>query len=177
MKAAFVFGLILVLNCISSSFGANGKWCPWKEQGCSVTCGKGVMRRTRVCECPKPSSRGLKCKGSNTEQTSECLLQTCVDKNKEVAVKPTLPSRENGSYVVGSSWRRAGIELIAGVAIACLLALCLCAKGLHCYFHVRKDESNDTNPTTGEDKEVTVVVDDLSPEQTSRKNPTFEPDA
>ncbi|XP_052086524.1 properdin-like [Mytilus californianus] len=54
----------------------NGGWCPWLDSSCSVTCGDGVIVRTRTCDNPPPSDVGQNCDGSKTE-TSHCNLGKC----------------------------------------------------------------------------------------------------
>ncbi|XP_052085640.1 ectin-like isoform X1 [Mytilus californianus] len=51
-------------------------WSLWFNSSCSVTCGDGVIVKTRTCDNPPPSDDGLKCVGSRTE-TSLCNLGKC----------------------------------------------------------------------------------------------------
>ncbi|XP_052086286.1 carboxypeptidase N subunit 2-like [Mytilus californianus] len=51
-------------------------WSLWFNSSCSVTCGDGVIMKTRTCDNPPPSDDGLKCVGSRTE-TSLCNLGKC----------------------------------------------------------------------------------------------------
>lgn len=55
----------------------NGHWNRWGSWGeCSVTCGKGVHSRSRVCTDPAPKNGGDNCLGENTEQ-KECAKISC----------------------------------------------------------------------------------------------------
>ncbi|XP_052085641.1 thrombospondin-1-like isoform X2 [Mytilus californianus] len=54
-------------------------WSLWFNSSCSVTCGDGVIVKTRTCDNPPPSDDGLKCVGSRTE-TSLCNLGKCPGK-------------------------------------------------------------------------------------------------
>ena len=55
----------------------NGHWNRWGSWGeCSVTCGKGVHTRTRLCTDPAPKNGGDNCLGDNTEQ-QECAKISC----------------------------------------------------------------------------------------------------
>ncbi|CAC5394260.1 unnamed protein product [Mytilus coruscus] len=62
-------------DCIIPAM-VNGGWCPWFNSSCSVTCGDGVIIKTRTCDNPPPSDGGLNCDGSKTE-TSHCNLGKC----------------------------------------------------------------------------------------------------
>ena len=44
--------------------------------GVEVTCGGGIVIRTRSCEEPAPSNGGLDCSGSPIE-VEECNIQKC----------------------------------------------------------------------------------------------------
>ena len=41
----------------------HGGWSSWTRGECSKTCGGGIMRFNRMCNNPKPSCRGLPCRG------------------------------------------------------------------------------------------------------------------
>ena len=56
--------------------GGWGGWGRW-ETTCSVTCGNGVMRRTRLCNNPAPSGGGRECEG-DVMMTRQCEIDvTC----------------------------------------------------------------------------------------------------
>uniref|UniRef100_A0A0B7A791 Uncharacterized protein n=1 Tax=Arion vulgaris TaxID=1028688 RepID=A0A0B7A791_9EUPU len=50
----------------------DGGWSLWATWTlCTATCGKGVRKRSRVCDSPRPQFGGLECEGSTTHQ-EEC---------------------------------------------------------------------------------------------------------
>ena len=46
----------------------DGQWGPWKNGLCNVTCGGGILTRTRKCDDPSPCHGGKDCVGDNTSQ-------------------------------------------------------------------------------------------------------------
>jgi len=55
----------------------NGNWGSWGSySSCSVSCGGGVMRRTRQCNNPPASNGGRRCPGSSTE-SRRCATNRC----------------------------------------------------------------------------------------------------
>ena len=55
----------------------NGSWSGWSDWSlCSVTCGSGVITRTRDCTHPSPLFGGQNCSGEDTE-TQPCNRTTC----------------------------------------------------------------------------------------------------
>ena len=56
--------------------GGWGEWYAWSE--CSVACGKGEIRRLRICDNPAPQQGG-KCRGTNSE-TETCNGPSCPGK-------------------------------------------------------------------------------------------------
>ena len=55
----------------------NGQWGEWSEFGrCSVTCGPGMMLRTRLCDSPAQQGTGLPCSGS-PNSTAPCQEWEC----------------------------------------------------------------------------------------------------
>jgi len=63
----------------------DGRWGEWKDQACSVTCGKGIYKRTRACNSPKPEHGGKNCDGAAEEQ-KDCDMKECP--------VPTTPKKE-----------------------------------------------------------------------------------
>uniref|UniRef100_A0A4W3I108 Thrombospondin 1 n=1 Tax=Callorhinchus milii TaxID=7868 RepID=A0A4W3I108_CALMI len=51
-----------------------GIWSPWDS--CTVTCGGGIQKRTRLCNSPAPKYGGKKCVG-NTRETQPCSKLKC----------------------------------------------------------------------------------------------------
>lgn len=61
--------LTWVANCDPPSIDGppvDGGWSSWGPWECSVTCGGGHGKRTRVCDRPKPNLMGEPCNGSDT---------------------------------------------------------------------------------------------------------------
>lgn len=55
----------------------NGSWSDWSGWSlCSVTCGAGVLKRTRACTHPSPRFGGQNCNGLDTE-TQPCNKTEC----------------------------------------------------------------------------------------------------
>merc|ERR1712062_757283 len=59
--------------------GGWGQWSPWSD--CSVTCDKGIEKRTRACDDPKPDDGGKPCPETEptTEQEKSCVKDRCPD--------------------------------------------------------------------------------------------------
>ncbi|XP_076092754.1 uncharacterized protein LOC143064089 isoform X1 [Mytilus galloprovincialis] len=53
-----------------------GQWSMWINSSCSVTCGDGIITRTRTCDNPAPSDGGDDCFGSSNE-TVQCNVDPC----------------------------------------------------------------------------------------------------
>ncbi|CAG2236073.1 THBS1 [Mytilus edulis] len=57
--------------CNTEVCAVDGNWGPWSSFGpCSVACGKGVNKRSRVCNDPAPSQNGKPCDGEDTNSIS-----------------------------------------------------------------------------------------------------------
>ncbi|XP_057305398.1 coadhesin-like [Hydractinia symbiolongicarpus] len=66
------------LNCSTSPCIVHGNWGGWSSySACPVTCGGGIMTRTRLCNNPAPENGGNHCFGSGTEQQS-CATSHCI---------------------------------------------------------------------------------------------------
>lgn len=55
----------------------DGQWGEWRNSSCSVTCGSGIITRTRGCNSPSPAYGGAECTGS-TETVTTCTLDGCL---------------------------------------------------------------------------------------------------
>ena len=64
-----------VVNCSV----VDGGWSTWRLGPCSKTCGGGIQNYTRLCDNPKPSCGGRKCKGPSTD-SSNCSDICCPGK-------------------------------------------------------------------------------------------------
>ncbi|XP_052094238.1 slit homolog 3 protein-like isoform X2 [Mytilus californianus] len=53
-----------------------GQWSMWTDSSCSVTCGDGIITRSRNCDNPAPKDSGPDCIGSSNE-TIQCNLDPC----------------------------------------------------------------------------------------------------
>ncbi|KAI4563342.1 hypothetical protein MJT46_010951, partial [Ovis ammon polii x Ovis aries] len=59
--------------------GGFSQWSAWRP--CSVTCGKGIQKRSRLCNNPSPANGGKPCQGSDSEMQN-CHHKPCpVDGN------------------------------------------------------------------------------------------------
>uniref|UniRef100_H0XAK9 Hemicentin 1 n=1 Tax=Otolemur garnettii TaxID=30611 RepID=H0XAK9_OTOGA len=54
--------------------GGFSQWSAWKS--CSVTCGRGIQKRSRVCNAPRPANGGKPCQGSDSEMRN-CHNKLC----------------------------------------------------------------------------------------------------
>ena len=54
----------------------HGGWSSWTVGKCSKTCGGGIVRRTRTCNNPTPSCRGLPCRGISIHEEA-CNEHCC----------------------------------------------------------------------------------------------------
>ena len=73
----------------------DGQWGEWRNSSCSVTCGSGIITRTRGCNSPSPAYGGAECTGS-TETVTTCTLDGCkyIIKWKFVTRRVTLVEQE-----------------------------------------------------------------------------------
>ena len=56
--------------------GGYTEWSDWRE--CSVTCGGGVMTRSRTCSNPSPKDGGKNCDGLGPAEEKEgCNGEEC----------------------------------------------------------------------------------------------------
>ena len=73
--------LLIVKNrcCVVVVNGGYTEWAPWTA--CSVTCGGGVIKRTRNCSNPSPQFGGKDCSLDGPEiLTQACNPQQCPGK-------------------------------------------------------------------------------------------------
>ncbi|XP_004688211.1 PREDICTED: hemicentin-1 [Condylura cristata] len=54
--------------------GGFSQWSAWRS--CSVTCGKGIQKRSRLCNNPFPANGGKPCQGSDSEMRN-CQHRLC----------------------------------------------------------------------------------------------------
>ncbi|XP_068397521.1 hemicentin-1 isoform X4 [Eschrichtius robustus] len=75
-----LMGSVLVrVPVIVQVHGGFSQWSTWRS--CSVTCGKGIQKRSRVCNNPSSANGGKPCQGSDSEMRS-CQHKLCpVDGN------------------------------------------------------------------------------------------------
>ena len=65
MHLIFIGSLTIV-----NVFPVDGNWSPWTPwTGCGVTCGMGILTRTRACNSPAPLHGGASCIGPTDEST------------------------------------------------------------------------------------------------------------
>nr|XP_048286978.1 hemicentin-1 isoform X1 [Myodes glareolus] len=70
-----LMGSVLVrVPIIVQVHGGFSLWSAWRP--CSVTCGKGVQKRSRLCNNPLPANGGRPCQGSDSE-TRHCQKKLC----------------------------------------------------------------------------------------------------
>lgn len=80
-ELAFIIQEQTTLNFMPSKMSSlpfyrtvDGSWSAWSSDGvCSVTCGKGRLTKTRMCDSPLPQYGGKFCAGSDTK-TEICQL-------------------------------------------------------------------------------------------------------
>ncbi|XP_020958298.1 hemicentin-1 isoform X2 [Sus scrofa] len=75
-----LMGSVLIrVPVIVQVHGGFSQWSAWRS--CSVTCGKGIQKRSRLCNNPSPANGGKPCQGSDSE-TRNCQPKLCpVDAN------------------------------------------------------------------------------------------------
>uniref|UniRef100_A0A8C6QPP1 Hemicentin-1 n=1 Tax=Nannospalax galili TaxID=1026970 RepID=A0A8C6QPP1_NANGA len=70
-----LMGSVLVrVPVIVQVHGGFSPWSVWRS--CSVTCGKGIQKRSRLCNNPLPANGGKPCQGSDSE-TRHCQNKLC----------------------------------------------------------------------------------------------------
>ena len=68
---------MLILLYFSHIFIVDGNWGAFGEWNrCSVTCGRGLQARDRLCDNPAPANGGKPCAGSSYE-TRDCNEKKC----------------------------------------------------------------------------------------------------
>lgn len=76
-------------NVLFAVHGGFSLWSAWRS--CSVTCGKGIQKRSRLCNNPPPANGGRPCQGSDSEArhcqnklcpgTFQCVGRCLIDTN------------------------------------------------------------------------------------------------
>ncbi|KAM4812745.1 hemicentin-1 [Urocitellus parryii] len=70
-----LMGSVLVrVPIIVQVHGGFSPWSAWRS--CSVTCGKGIQKRSRLCNNPLPANGGKSCQGSDSEMRN-CQNRPC----------------------------------------------------------------------------------------------------
>ncbi|XP_007935886.1 hemicentin-1 [Orycteropus afer afer] len=70
-----IMGSVLVrVPVIVQVHGGFSQWSAWRS--CSVTCGKGIQKRSRLCNNPLPANGGKSCQGSDSEMRN-CQNKPC----------------------------------------------------------------------------------------------------
>ncbi|XP_047376654.1 hemicentin-1 isoform X1 [Sciurus carolinensis] len=70
-----LMGSVLVrVPIIVQVHGGFSPWSAWRS--CSVTCGKGIQKRSRLCNNPVPANGGKSCQGSDSEMRN-CQNRPC----------------------------------------------------------------------------------------------------
>ena len=74
----FYFAIIVIIFSPHYTVDpVDGVWGDWTSySNCDVTCGDGMMTRTRSCDNPSPRNGGQPCPGGNSE-TIPCSEQPC----------------------------------------------------------------------------------------------------
>ena len=67
----------MIYEVVFLSISVDGGWSTWSSWGsCSTTCDLGTTLRTRQCNNPTPSSYGMNCSGTFTEE-KPCNAGSC----------------------------------------------------------------------------------------------------
>ncbi|KAM9476100.1 hemicentin-1 isoform 3-T3 [Clarias gariepinus] len=67
----------VIERTISLKLQVAGGYSHWEQWGpCSVTCGRGLQQRTRLCNNPAPTNGGATCEGPDTE-SRQCQTSIC----------------------------------------------------------------------------------------------------
>ena len=66
-------------NTCNDACRVDGGWGTWIDSACSVSCGGGTQKRTRVCDNPVPMDSGSDCisDGSSDSETRPCNKHQC----------------------------------------------------------------------------------------------------
>ena len=72
----------------SELVSVDGRWSPWSSwEKCTVTCGDGKQRKTRVCSSPAPAYGGKNCSGFSV-RLKTCNTQSCSTGKRDVNPAP-----------------------------------------------------------------------------------------
>uniref|UniRef100_K1RKA6 Hemicentin-1 n=1 Tax=Magallana gigas TaxID=29159 RepID=K1RKA6_MAGGI len=64
-------------SCNTQPCPVDGGWSSWQSTAqCSVTCGGGVIKRTRTCNYPPPANGGYQCQGKSLK-SEHCNTNPC----------------------------------------------------------------------------------------------------
>ncbi|XP_076443960.1 coadhesin-like [Babylonia areolata] len=95
----------------------NGGWSEWRDEGCSATCGSGIISLTRTCTNPAPNDCGRQCSGNSISYKPCTGLISCCQEGRQTGASITLSQQ---SVTVESDPNAAGI----GVIMTCQAVTC-----------------------------------------------------
>ena len=102
----------------------HGNWSTWQAWGvCSFSCGRGVRRRKRLCDNPKPFNGGDYCSGAETNYDT-CNEQSCpshTDRRQEQCDLVRYGLRYGSSY--GSKKTEFVADWSSGCTLSCTVPL------------------------------------------------------
>nr|XP_013795880.1 PREDICTED: thrombospondin-1 isoform X3 [Apteryx mantelli mantelli] len=92
-------------SCQKDLCPINGNWGPWSPwDACTVTCGGGLQKRSRLCNNPEPQYGGKTCigeaKGTQVCNKQDCPIDGCL--SNPCFVGTTCTSSPDGSWKCGA---------------------------------------------------------------------------